>query len=152
GLLRLHRARPDADVLARAAACGRHLLAQPRNGAGEHRSWAVPGAGPNPLNGISHGAAGFALALASLASATGDAAFAAAAAECLAFENASYDAERRNWPDLRHRNAPRWHWKWCHGAYGIGLSRIALARAAPDTAPALAHDIRAAVAGADAGW
>jgi type 2 lantibiotic biosynthesis protein LanM len=152
GLLRLHRARPDAGVLARAAACGRHLLAQPRLAVGAHRSWAVQGAGPNPLNGVSHGAAGFALALASLASATGDAAFAAAAAECLAFENASYDAERRNWPDLRHRDAPRWHWKWCHGAYGIGLSRIAIARAAPAMAPALEHDIRAAVAGADAGW
>jgi type 2 lantibiotic biosynthesis protein LanM len=152
GLLRLHRACPDDDVLQRAVACGRHLLAQPRLRVGEHRGWAVPGAGPNPLNGMSHGAAGFALALASLASATGNAEFAAAAAECLAFENASYDGERRNWPDLRNRNAPRWHWKWCHGAYGIGLARIAMAKTAPETAPALERDIRAAVAGADAGW
>jgi type 2 lantibiotic biosynthesis protein LanM len=151
-LLRLHRACPDRDILDRAEACGQHLLAQPRVRVGEHRSWAVQGAGPNPLNGLSHGAAGFALALASLASATRNDQFAAAAAECLAFENASYDAERRNWPDLRHRDTPRWHWKWCHGAYGIGLARIAVARATPGAAPALERDIRAAVEGADAGW
>ena len=50
---------------------------------------------------MSHGAAGFAYALASLAAATGREEFARAAPECLAFENSSYDAARHNWPDRR---------------------------------------------------
>ena len=50
---------------------------------------------------MSHGAAGFAYALAALAAATGRDDFAAAAEECIAFEDSTYDAVRHNWPDLR---------------------------------------------------
>ena len=61
---------------------------------------------------MSHGAAGFAYALASLAQATGRQElrqeFAQAAAECIAFENSSYDAERHNWPDLREQGGLSW--------------------------------------------
>ena len=58
---------------------------------------------------------------------TGREDFAPAAAECMAFEDASYDAARHNWPDLR-GSEPHWPCQWCHGATGIGLSRIGLAR------------------------
>jgi lantibiotic modifying enzyme len=77
---------------------------------------------------MSHGAAGFAYALASLAAASGREDFADAAAECIAFEDASYNADRRNWPDLRNSEQPLWPCQWCHGAPGIGLARIAIAR------------------------
>ncbi len=77
---------------------------------------------------MSHGAAGFAYALASLAAATGREEFAQAASECIAYENSSYDAERHNWPDLRAGGEPSWPSQWCHGAPGIGLARIATTR------------------------
>ena len=70
GLLRLYRDSRSADVLDRAVKCGEHLLAQSRLGPEGRRSWVGQGFGPQPLNGMSHGAAGFAYALASLAAAT----------------------------------------------------------------------------------
>src|SRR5581483_8822655 len=100
GLLRLYRDSPSAGLLARAVKCGEHLLAQPRHGA-NGGSWRGQGYGEQALNGMSHGAAGFAYALASLAAATGRDDFANAALQCIAFENASYDAQHNNWPDLR---------------------------------------------------
>ena len=71
GLLRLYRDTQSDDVLARATKCGEHLLRQPRIGPEGRRSWGGQGSGPQGLNGMSHGAAGFAYALASLAAATG---------------------------------------------------------------------------------
>jgi type 2 lantibiotic biosynthesis protein LanM len=151
GLLRLHRQSRSSDVLRRAASCGQHLLAQRRVGPQGRRSWSPQGKAAQPLNGMSHGAAGFAYALASLASATGRQEFADAASECIAFENASYDAARNNWPDLRSDAGPLWPCRWCHGAPGIGLARIAMTkRGAADCA--LVADVRGALAGAERGW
>jgi type 2 lantibiotic biosynthesis protein LanM len=127
-LLRLHRDTRADDALARAVRCGEHLLAQDRIGQARHRSWIGQGFGTCPLNGMSHGAAGFAYALALLAAASGRDEFAEAAAECIAFEDQSYDATRHNWPDLRVAGQPVWPCQWCHGAPGIGLARLAMAR------------------------
>ena len=99
----LSRHRSD-DVLRRAEKCGEHLLGQPRLGPEGRRTWVGQGSGPRGLNGMSHGAAGFAYALTSLAQATGCQEFAApAAAERIAFENSSYDAQQHNWPDCASR-------------------------------------------------
>ena len=127
-LLRLHRDYRSHDALARAIKCGEHLLAQHRIGSAGRRSWVGQGVGRSALNGISHGAAGFAYALVSLAAASGRKDFADAAAECIAFEDASYDAARQNWPDLRNAEQALWPRQWCHGAPGIGLARVAIAR------------------------
>src|SRR5580698_2438388 len=127
-LLRLHRDTRSDDVLRRAVKCGEHLLGQPRLGPEGQRTWVGQGSGPRGLNGMSHGAAGFAYALTSLAQATGRQEFAQAAGECIAFENSSYDAQRHNWPDLREAGGLLWPCQWCHGAPGIGLARIATAR------------------------
>jgi lantibiotic modifying enzyme len=96
GLLRLHRDTQSDDVLKRALQCGEHLLTQARVGPEGRRSWRGPGPHAHGLNGMSHGAAGFAYALASLAAVTSRQDFANAAAECIAFENSSYDAEHTN--------------------------------------------------------
>jgi lantibiotic modifying enzyme len=153
-LLRLYRDTASGDVLRRATAFGEHLLAQSRPGADGFRGWIGQGFGTHALNGMSHGAAGFAYALAALAAATGRADFSRAAAECIAFEDASYDAARHNWPDLRGGEA-HWPCQWCHGALGIGLSRLAIAkRAGADAAldtKVLAADIRNAVEGVEQG-
>jgi type 2 lantibiotic biosynthesis protein LanM len=127
-LLRLYRDTQSDDVLDRAIRCGEHLLRQDRLGPNGRRSWIGQGFGGSPLNGMSHGAAGFAYALASLAAASGHEEFAAAAAECIAFEDASYDTEHHNWPDLRGGSQLQWPCQWCHGAPGIGLARLATAR------------------------
>ena len=167
GLLRLHRDTGSRAVLGRAIRCGEHLLAQPRSGAEGHRSWigqefrvqalATNGSGANPLtrglNGMSHGAAGFAYALSSLAAATGREDFAAAASECIAYEDSTYDDTHHNWPDLRGANAPTWPCQWCHGAPGIGLARLGMQRfggkAATLAAESLATDIRNAAIGVE---
>jgi len=127
-LLRLHRDTQSDVALARAIRCGEHLLAQDRIGHARHRSWIGQGFGASPLNGMSHGAAGFAYALASLAAASGREHFADAAAECIAFEDQTYDPARHNWPDLRVPGQPVWPCQWCHGAPGIGLARLATSR------------------------
>jgi type 2 lantibiotic biosynthesis protein LanM len=147
GLLRLYRDTKSSDVLARATQCGEHLLAQSRLGAAGRRSWVGQGLGPQGLNGMSHGAAGFAYALAALAAAAGREDFALAAAECMAFENSSYDATRHNWPDLRTAE-PHWPCQWCHGALGIGLARLGMSKRGAMDATPLAADIGNAVDGA----
>jgi lantibiotic modifying enzyme len=101
---------------------------------------------------MSHGAAGFAYALACLSAATGRDDFAQAAAECVAFENASYDAKHSNWPDLRGKGELGWPCQWCHGAPGIGLARIAMSRRGGLDPGLLTADIRNALAGTERGW
>jgi type 2 lantibiotic biosynthesis protein LanM len=148
-LLRLYRDTRSDDVLRRAVKCGEHLLGQPRLGPEGQRTWVGQGSGPRGLNGMSHGAAGFAYALTSLAQATGRQEFAQAAAECIAFENSSYDAQQHNWPDLRDVGGLSWPCQWCHGAPGIGLARIATSRLRGTDDARL--DIENAVAGARQG-
>ncbi|HWX82511.1 MAG TPA: type 2 lanthipeptide synthetase LanM family protein [Xanthobacteraceae bacterium] len=151
GLLRLHRDSRSDAALRRAVKCGEHLLGEPRLGPEGRRIWVGQGSGPRGLNGMSHGAAGFAYALMSLAQATGRQEFAQAAGECIAFENASYDAGQHNWPDLREEGRPSWPCQWCHGAVGIGLARLATGRLrGTDDAP-LTADIQNAVDGARQG-
>jgi lantibiotic modifying enzyme len=77
---------------------------------------------------MSHGAAGYAYALASLALAAQREEFANSASECIAFENSSHDPSRNNWPHFRGEGEPTWPCQWCHGAAGIGLARIAMVR------------------------
>ena len=150
GLLRLYRDSHSADVLNRAIKCGEHLIAQSRLGPEGGRSWVGQGMGKRALNGMSHGAAGFAYALDSLAAATGREDFAAAAAECIAFEDSTFDAGRNNWPDLRGEGEPSWPCQWCHGAPGIGLARIAMTR--KKGRGQLKDDVARAVEGAAKGW
>jgi type 2 lantibiotic biosynthesis protein LanM len=152
GLLRLYRDTQSDDVLARATKCGEHLLAQRRVGAEGRRTWSGQGSYPQGLNGMSHGAAGFAYALASLAAATGRDGFEKAASECIAFEDASYSAERNNWPDFRGDGEPGWPCQWCHGAPGIGLARIAMMKHGRSGPERLSTDIRNALAGVERGW
>jgi type 2 lantibiotic biosynthesis protein LanM len=151
-LLRLYRDGQSEAVLRRAIKCGEHLLAQHRLGETGRRSWVGQGLGSRPLNGMSHGAAGFAYALASLSAATGREDFAVAAQECVDFENSSFSPQRGNWPDLRVEGAEAWPCQWCHGAPGIGLGRIAMARLPRMGGALLEADVQGAVEGTRAAW
>ncbi len=133
-LLRVYRDTASSHALDRAIACGKHLMAQSRVGKDGNRTWIGEGFGAQGLNGMSHGAAGFAYALMSLAEAAGREDFAQAAAECISFENSSYDSTRHNWPDLRTPGHTHWPCQWCHGATGIGLARFATAMRTDDRA------------------
>jgi type 2 lantibiotic biosynthesis protein LanM len=146
-LLRLYRDTQSEEVLKRAIKCGEYLMSQPRLGPEGRRSWIGQGLGLQPINGMSHGAAGFAYALASLAAASGRAEFERAAEECIAFEDSSYDPQHKNWPDLRDPAGPVWNCRWCHGAPGIGLARLATGRTAQIDQKRLDIDIGKAVEG-----
>jgi lantibiotic modifying enzyme len=100
-------------------------------------AWPTDASDPGgpPLLGLGHGAAGIALALAEVAALTDDDALRRAAREGLEYERGWYDPEAMNWPDLREADpdpdadgAPAASLRgWCHGAFGIGLSRLRVA-------------------------
>jgi lantibiotic modifying enzyme len=82
-----------------------------------------------PLTGLAHGAAGIALGLLYLYRATGDRTFRDAAIGAIEYENNMFDQSQQNWPDFREfegRNytSPLYAMAWCHGAPGIGFSRL----------------------------
>ena len=152
GLLALYRKTQSKEVLAKAIACGEHLLRQPRLGEAGKRSWAVLGISESPLTGFSHGAAGFAYALSSLAKVSGRQEFESAAQECIAYEDSCYNKEVFNWPDLRIADQSVFASQWCHGAVGIGLARIATSRAGKSKVATIVSDIEHAVQNTTANW
>ncbi|HEX7153219.1 MAG TPA: type 2 lanthipeptide synthetase LanM family protein [Thermoanaerobaculia bacterium] len=129
-LAALAEVRPSAFVDELMVACGERLLAKAepqKTGLG----WPMLLAGNRALAGLSHGAAGIALALLQLADRTGDARFREAALAGLAYERSLYVETEQNWPDLRAGGEGidggdgRFMLAWCHGAPGIGLARVA---------------------------
>src|SRR5579872_141107 len=83
------------------------------------------------LTGLSHGTAGVAYALLELFSVSADPKHRALAEQAFEYERYWFDGEKRNWPDFRDdRNNPRQQRPlrfvnfWCHGAPGIGLTRL----------------------------
>ncbi len=90
--------------------------------------------GQNHLTGYSHGVAGIACALMELSAVTGHEHFRSAALEGLRYERRHFDVEHGNWPDFRVADtgtvspALQFSMAWCHGAPGIGLSRLRIAQ------------------------
>ena len=104
------------------------------------RGWSwdgMAGMAQEHLNGFSHGVAGIAWSLLELYRATADDRFKEAALEGFRYERSWYSPQHENWPDLRDpetMQAPvnpnadgftlTYPLLWCHGAPGIGLSRL----------------------------
>jgi lantibiotic modifying enzyme len=115
----LHAARHAGDALLRAAQPTPLGLCWP------------PPVGSDPtepaLCGLAHGASGVAWALLELHEATGETAYARAAADAVRWERGSFDRRHGTWPDRRAAaagaDAPGAA-SWCHGAVGIGLARL----------------------------
>lgn len=109
---------------------GDHLLAT----ANRHAwgwGWPLASFDGRELCGLAHGAAGIAWALGSLEKATGEARFLEAVDGARRYERSWFQRVENSWPDLRARaDDPRVPLVcpalWCHGATGIGLSRLAL--------------------------
>lgn len=126
GLLACYAATGDAEVLAKAIACGWHLLGTRGRDRFGFRTWATLDNGH--LTGFAHGAAGIAYALLKLYEATNEHQFYDAAKEAVDFEKHEFVAKEDNWPDYRGAGkspvrGPKFGMAWCHGAPGIGLGR-----------------------------
>lgn len=141
-LCELARHRPQSDAALLARRCGEHLLQhtlpQPQ-GIGWPPPQTPPGHGSDggastqPLGGLSHGASGMAWALFELSRLAGlpldlKNRFHATARDALAYEDTLFDIEVGNWHDVRPRpdGEKGFLAAWCHGAPGIGLSRLAI--------------------------
>jgi len=124
-LLKLHARFPQDFLLDLAFQHGEMLL-QGANRTPESWSWkTIPG--PKDLTGFSHGTAGIAWALLELHAQFKEQRFLEAAKAGLGYERQWYDAAQENWPDFRSEGQPGPQIcavAWCHGAPGIGLSRI----------------------------
>ena len=155
GLLALHEVKPDAAVLEAAKACGEHLLRTAEERPEGGIAWPAVDGSAQPLTGFAHGTAGFAWSLARLAAATDDGRYAEAARQAFAYERAFFDGATGAWPDLRAQRREQWRalhdddslpffYAWCHGAPGIGLSRLACLDLL-DEREAMTAEIRAAV-------
>jgi hypothetical protein len=142
---------PDAELpLDIARRLGEHLIAA---GDHEPGGWAwgtMRGSAQRHLCGYAHGSAGVGHALLELYLATGDSRFRYGMEQAFLYEDQFFNPEPSNWPDLRHNELgeylyanrtdelrqrliagetlapqpPRYMSAWCHGAPGIGLSRL----------------------------
>ncbi len=141
------------DLIEFAAAHGQVLL---RTAVKSDAGWSwdtLPGSGEKHLLGYGHGAAGIGCALIELWSATGDASFREAGLQAFRYERSYFSPERHNWPDLRSMaplgitsTEPVFAMAWCHGAPGIGLSRLRAYELLGDK-PEILRDLNEAVHG-----
>ena len=151
-LMSLYRCSPSARALATAIQCGERLIERAQS----HEfgtAWITSLKSTQPLTGFSHGAAGMAWALLQLAAASGEKRFERAAREAIAYERAVFDPVLQNWPDFRdmsdfqetpqNETKGRMMCAWCHGAPGVGLSRIGMMPYLDDSE--LISEIRTAV-------
>ncbi|GGD58016.1 type 2 lanthipeptide synthetase LanM family protein [Paenibacillus nasutitermitis] len=124
GCLRLYEMTGEAEALAVARKCADHLLKH-RVTTSSGIGWSTGLTRNRMLAGFSHGASGYAAALAQLAAATGNERYRDAAAGAIQYERSLFAAEEGNWRDLRAdmplEKIPVY---WCHGAPGVLLGRV----------------------------
>lgn len=134
-LLLVHQEYKESWLLDLAVRGGEHLLSKARP-AEAGWSWdtlagSAP-AGQKDLTGFSHGTSGIGWAFLELHRASGESKFRDAAAQAFAYDRHCFSPEHRNWPDFRSWNTapgappsePTYTLAWCHGAPGVGLSRL----------------------------
>jgi lantibiotic biosynthesis protein len=131
-LLSIYGEHKKAHLLKTAIAHGDRLLKLARKDPAGW-SWNTLGtATEQDLAGFSHGTAGIAWAFLELFNVTGDKKYREAADEAFRYERTHYNAQQENWPDFRGLSDPSspsagtvtYPIAWCHGAAGIGLSRV----------------------------
>ncbi|MGY0693960.1 type 2 lanthipeptide synthetase LanM [Virgibacillus sp. FSP13] len=114
----------ESYLLEIANLCGELLLkkaVKQSTGIGWHSSQLT-----KPLTGLSHGSSGFSWSLAALYSVTRNEKYSNAVMESLNYERSLFDKKHQNWLDLRDETAKYSNPMWCHGATGIGMSRLML--------------------------
>lgn len=91
------------------------------------------------LTGLGHGTAGFATAFVELYAYTSNEQYLQIAKAIVSYEDSHFLAPQQNWPDFRSfdhaapPSAPVCSIAWCHGAPGIGLSRLRMMELSSDT-------------------
>lgn len=85
--------------------------------------WVTSSEISTPLTGFAHGVSGIALSLLKLWEVTGIKKYKSAFYEAIEYENTFFNTTLSNWQDLRTAHKPC-QIAWCHGAPGIGLTRI----------------------------
>lgn len=108
--------------------CGNHLLENVED-KDEMYGWYTAAGNSVILAGMSHGNAGISWALMELYKVTNNKRYFECAIKAINYENTLYNENDENWTDLRNReNRIKKGFpepiNWCHGAPGIGLSRI----------------------------
>lgn len=151
-VLKLYRICPEPWILEKAVWMGEYLIKQNRSGSGLYKSFSSIQNDHGPMSGMSHGAAGYAYALAALAKASGRRDFEEIAQECLRFENERFNEEYQNWPPI-HQPGKNLHdtmkrCMWCHGAVGVGLARLASEKFSDLDTSDLRFDIDRSIRGA----
>ena len=135
-LFSIYRSVPRDIAMTMALRCGDRLVETAKTTA-KGMGWVNARLAQRPLTGFAHGAAGIAWALMEFAELTGIDRFNAAAVAACNYERSLFDPLERNWPDLReleslrtdrHTRTPRFMTAWCHGAPGVGLSRLSMLR------------------------
>jgi len=131
-LLLMHKKFQRQGLLELALRCAERLekTAEPSDAGWSWRTIAPASPQQRNLTGFSHGTAGIAWAMLELAQASGEQRFRKAAEQALSYERRWFVHEQGNWPDFREeadapkRATPVCGVAWCHGAPGIGLSRL----------------------------
>lgn len=133
---------------------GQHLIRQAKK-TGEGWSWeTMPGFTKKNLLGYAHGTSGIAAALLELWLVTGREEFRQAAVGAFHYERTHYNEAHANWPDFRQadptaaapsqQTSPTFMLAWCHGAPGVGFSRLRAFQLLPYD-PMLAQEIQTAL-------
>lgn len=91
--------------------------------------WPTPAGGGQILSGMSHGSAGIAWALIELYKVVKDERYLCLASKAINFERKIYNREQNNWINTKNKkdliqNGFTDPVNWCHGAPGLGISRI----------------------------
>lgn len=121
-LLTLWKSTKDTHFLDLAIHCGKHLCT--------NASQTEAGLGWKTLSqqlllGFSHGVAGIAYALFKLSRASKEPMFAEIATQAFAHERSLFCEKKQNWPRVHPEEEGVNFVSWCHGAVGIGFSRLA---------------------------
>lgn len=124
-LLKLYYAEQDTTYLDMATKCGDFLLEKAIQ---KEDVWSWITVDPSyALTGYSHGASGIASALLELYATTQKETYWHAAMGGFKYEKSWYNAQIKNWPDLRQydgKSSLNYGTMWCHGAPGIAISHL----------------------------
>ncbi|GCE30666.1 lanthionine synthetase [Dictyobacter alpinus] len=135
-LLSVYTVTPTPRILANAIRCGDHILH--KLGLDAHIVSSEQMRQKGLLTGFAHGAAGIALSLVKLSAVCQQERFRTASLALLSFERQLFSPAKKNWPDLRavpltidfkqlaDAADTGFVVAWCHGATGLGLSRMEL--------------------------
>src|SRR5690625_4593921 len=141
GLLHLYNVSEKDWVLDKIAIFVNYLIKQMKH-AEDGIYWDINYRHAKPLCGFAHGTSGIGYVFLELGYYFENKAFYNIAEQAFRYEDAKYDKSKKNWPDFRIRhskkhyktayleenwnffNKPKFMTAWCHGAPGIGLSRI----------------------------